>query len=123
MKQQRIAPDLKEQIINRIKNDGVSVSQAATDHGIAENTIYSWLAKKVTGQPTLAENIKLKRENEQLCKLVGEITLKLSETQKRSDAVERYAQSSSVQRVWYVTSQPLLSTQETTQRLADKVSD
>lgn len=83
MKKHRIAPDVKEQIINRIKNEGVTVVQAAQDHGVAEGTIYTWLAKKVEGQPTLAENIKLKRENTQLFQLVGEITLKLSETQKK----------------------------------------
>jgi transposase-like protein len=79
----RITPDVKEQIINRIKNDGITVIQAAKDHGVAEGTIYSWIAKKVEGQPTLAENIKLKRENDQLYRLLGEITLKLSESQKK----------------------------------------
>ena len=83
MKKQYIAPEVKEQIINRIKNDGVSVSQAAKDHGVADNTIYGWLSKRVTGQPTVAENIKLRRENSQLLQLVGEMTLKLSETQKK----------------------------------------
>lgn len=79
----RIAPEIKEQIINRIKNDGVSVIQAAKEHGISENTIYSWIAKKVDGNPSLSEIIKLKKENAQLYQLVGEITLKLSETQKK----------------------------------------
>jgi transposase-like protein len=83
MKRHKIAPELKEQIINRIKNEGVSVTQAAKDHGVSDVTIYSWIAKKVDGQPTLSENIKLKRENEQLFKLVGEMTLKLSESQKK----------------------------------------
>ena len=83
MKRHKIAPDLKEQIINRIKNDGVTVIQAAKDHGISEGTIYAWLAKKVNGAPTLAENIKLKRQVDQLFTLVGEMTLKLSETQKK----------------------------------------
>ena len=83
MKKHRIAPEVKEQIINRIKNDGISVTQASKEHGVSDNTIYTWIAKKVEGQPTLAENIKLKRENDILLKLVGEITLKLSETQKK----------------------------------------
>ena len=83
MKKHRIAPELKEQILNRIKNDGVSVVQAAKEHGIAEGTIYAWIAKKTEGQPTLSELIKLKRENEQLFMLLGEITLKLSESQKK----------------------------------------
>lgn len=82
MKKQRIAPDVREQIISRIKNEGVSVVQAAADHGVAEGTIYGWIAKKVDGVST-SEVIKLKRENDQLKMLLGEITLKLSETQKK----------------------------------------
>ena len=83
MKRHKVAPEIKEQIINRIKNEGVSVVQAAKDHGVNENTIYNWIAKKTEGQPSLSENIKLKREIDHLYKLVGEITLKLSETQKK----------------------------------------
>lgn len=84
MKKHRVAPEQKAQIINRIKNDGVSVVQAAKDHGISEATIYGWIAKKVEGQPSLSEVIRLKKENRQLLELVGEITLKLSETQKKN---------------------------------------
>ena len=84
MKKYRIAPELKAQIITRIKNDGITVVQAAKEHGIAEGTIYAWIAKKTDGGPTLSELIKLKRENAQLLQLVGEITLKLSETQKKN---------------------------------------
>jgi len=83
MKKHRVAPEVKEQIIGRIKNDGISIVQAAKDHGVSENTIYTWIAKKTEGLPTLSEIIKLKRENAQLMQLVGEITLKLSETQKK----------------------------------------
>ena len=83
MKKHRIAPDVKEQVINRIKNDGISVVDAAKDHGISENMIYGWIAKKTEGQPTLSEIIKLKRENTQLLQLVGEMTLKLSDAQKK----------------------------------------
>ena len=82
MTKHRIAPEVKEQIINRIKNDGVTVVQAAQEHGVSEGTIYSWIAKKVDGV-SYSEIIKLKRENAQLLQLVGEITLKLSETQKK----------------------------------------
>lgn len=84
MKKHKIAHEVKEQILGRIKNDGVSVSQVATDHGISEKTIYSWLRNKVEGQPTISDLLKLKRENLALKELVGEITLKLSETQKKN---------------------------------------
>lgn len=81
-KYNRVAPDVKEQIINRIKNDGVTVADAAKEHGIAEKTIYGWISKKVDGV-SQSDVIKLKRENDQLKILLGEITLKLSETQKK----------------------------------------
>lgn len=84
MKKHRTAPDVKEQIINRIRHEGVSVLDAAKEHGVSENTIYGWIAKKADGQPSLSEIIRLKKENRQLLELVGEITLKLSETQKKS---------------------------------------
>ena len=84
MKKHRVAPEVREQIIHRIKNEGVSVGDAARDHGLSENTIYGWIAKKVDGQPTLSELLRLKKENRQLLELVGEITLKLSETQKKN---------------------------------------
>ncbi len=83
MRGKLIAKDVKEQIINRIKNDGISVIQAAKDHGISEGTIYNWITKKVEGHSNVAETIKLKRENEMLLRLVGEMTLRLSESQKK----------------------------------------
>ena len=83
MKKQRVAPDLKEQILGRIKNDGLTIKQAAIDHGIPESTISTWIARKAEGGPSLGEIIKLKKENDQLKLLLGEITLKLSETQKK----------------------------------------
>lgn len=84
MKKHKVAREVREQILNRIKNEGISISQAASDHGVAEKTIYGWLRRKVEGQPTLSDVLKLKRENLALKELVGEITLKLSETQKKN---------------------------------------
>ncbi len=84
MKKHIIAPEVKEQIINRIKNDGVPVSEAAKEHGVSEGTIYGWISKKIENQPSISDILKLKRENLALKELVGEITLKLSETQKKN---------------------------------------
>lgn len=83
MKKHRIAHEVKEQIINRIRNDGVTVAAAAKDHGIDPSTIYGWLGKSADGTPSVLEFAKLKRENEELLKLVGLMTLKLSESQKK----------------------------------------
>lgn len=82
-KQYRVAPEVKAQILTRIKDEGVSVAQAAKDHGVSEGSIYTWLGKKAEGGPSILEIARLKKENAELYRLVGEITLKLSETQKK----------------------------------------
>ena len=83
MTKHRIAHEVKEQIINRIKNEGVTVAEAAKEHGLHETTIYGWLGKKAEGMPSVLEYARLKRENDELLRLVGLITLKLSESQKK----------------------------------------
>jgi len=83
MKKYRIAPEVREQVINRIKNEGVSVLQAAKDHGVSTHSIYKWLGVGASA-PTYAEVAKLRKENRALMELVGEMTLKLSETQKKN---------------------------------------
>jgi len=80
----RIAPEIKEQILKRIKDDGITVAQAAADHGLHETTIYDWLSKGVASIPTLRELRSLKKENAMLKELVGEITVKLSHAQKKN---------------------------------------
>jgi transposase-like protein len=83
MKKFRIAPEVKTQIINRIKNDGISVAQAAKDAGVSDVSVYAWLGKKVGGSPTVMEMAKLRKEVAMLYQLVGELTMKLSESQKK----------------------------------------
>ena len=39
-KSHRIAPEVKEQILRRIKDEGVSVSFTAKEHGVSEATVY-----------------------------------------------------------------------------------
>lgn len=82
-KQHRISQEVKADIIRRIKEEGVTVQQAAKDHGVHETTIYGWLQSGAQGAPTFAEFSRIKRENEELLRVVGELTLKLSVAQKK----------------------------------------
>ncbi len=79
----RIAKEIKEQIINRIKNDGISVAVAAKDHGVSTATIYTWLGTSAKSAVSALEHNKLKKENMLLKSLLGELTLKLSTEEKR----------------------------------------
>lgn len=83
-KHYRTAPEVKEQILKRIKEDGVSVVDAAKEHGLHESTIYGWIGKGVRNAPTIGELVRLKRQNEELLALVGELTLRASQAQKKS---------------------------------------
>lgn len=80
----RVAPEVREQILKRIKEEGVSVRDAAKDAGINPTTIYGWLGTGAEGAPSWHEFAKLRRENKALLELVGEVTLKMSEAQKKN---------------------------------------
>lgn len=79
----KISQEVKDQILKRVKEDGVPVSQAAQEHGVHEATVYNWIGKGAETGST-AELLRLRRDKKSLLELVGEMTLKLSESQKKS---------------------------------------
>lgn len=79
----KVSPEVREQIIGRIKNDGLSVKQAAEEHGITDRAIYNWLGAGVDSQPTILEYHKLKKENQALKEMLGEATMSLAKAQKK----------------------------------------
>jgi len=79
----RIAIEIKNEIINKLKHEGLSVMDAAKQYGISDKTIYNWLGTKAKGSMSLLEFNRIKKENDQLKQLIGDITLKLSAQEKR----------------------------------------
>src|SRR5919198_6133532 len=77
-KRYKVAAEVRQELLNRIRNEGLSVAQAAKDAGVSETTVYGWLGKGADSVPSVLEFAKLKRENKELLELVGELTLKLS---------------------------------------------
>ena len=47
----RVAKDVKEQILKRVREEGIPVAQAADEHGVSDKTIYTWLTKGASGNP------------------------------------------------------------------------
>ena len=78
-----IRKEIKEQILSRLKNEGIPVAKLAEEHGISPGTIYTWLGKESTGAPSLPELAKLKRENQMLKQLIGHLTLQMEGVKKR----------------------------------------
>ena len=79
----RIAKEIKDEIINKLKHDGLSVMDATKQYGISDKTIYNWLGTKAKGSVSLLEFNRIKKENDQLKQLIGDITLKFSAQEKR----------------------------------------
>ena len=77
--QRKIIPkEIKEEILSKVKS-GEKVSSTAEQYGVSSKTIYTWLSKEV-GEELVSplKYNKLKRENEELKRLIGELTLDMS---------------------------------------------
>ena len=79
----RISSEIKQEIINKIKNEDVSVSQAAEDYGISTGSIYKWLGNQAKGSVSLLVHNKVKKENQQLKEIIGELTIRMSMEAKK----------------------------------------
>jgi len=77
-----IPTPVKKQVLEQIKN-GATVKQMADQFQISVKTIYGWLTKESASQVSLTEYSRLKREKEDLLKIIGEITLELTRSKKK----------------------------------------
>ena len=69
---QRIAAEIKEQILHRIRAEGISATQAAQEHGVSVKAVYYWLRKSTVMPSNILQMNKLKRENDDLKRLLAE---------------------------------------------------
>jgi transposase-like protein len=81
---QLITNETKQEVINKIRNEGLSVKDASTDYGISTKSIYRWIRDGVPGsdQNLILENNRLKKENEQLYSLLGRATAEMKRPKK-----------------------------------------
>lgn len=79
----RIAPEIREEILRRIKEGGEPAHRVAVEVGVNPRSVYNWLSKEaVKTGVSWPEYNRLRRENEQLKAIVGELTLGLKRTKK-----------------------------------------
>lgn len=67
----------KEEVRERIKSSGKSVPEISREYGISPNTVYGWLTSSLLKSNPILEINRLRRQNEELLNLVGELTLDL----------------------------------------------
>lgn len=74
-----IDPSVKAEILDQIRNQGMSVSEAAASHNVSPKTIYTWLRSGVvdSNKNLVLELNRLRKENEQLYKLLGRATAEM----------------------------------------------
>ncbi len=84
----RIPAEVRDQILNRIRTEGVTAAQAAKEHGISAPTVYAWLRRSTVLPSNILQLNKLRRENEELKRLLGQAML-MNERSKKNQP--RYA--------------------------------
>lgn len=78
----RISREIKHKIIERIRNEGLSVPKASEEFGVSKNAIYRWIGAKAEGEPSVLEVAKLKKENLELKQIIGGLTLEMKRGEK-----------------------------------------
>lgn len=71
-------PAIKAEILDKVKNHGLPVSQASKQYGIRANVIYAWMSHE-SGNSSASLMIELsrtKRELDNAYRIIGELTVK-----------------------------------------------
>jgi len=81
----RIPQEIKDEVLSKVQS-GSSVADLSSQYGISTKTIYTWLSASA-GAPDVSvlKFNKLKRENDELKRIIGLITLDLSREKKGRD--------------------------------------
>lgn len=76
--------DKRNEIISKIRDEGMTVAEAARQYSIGTKAIYNWMRSGVMNSSTslILENNRLKKENEQLYNLLGRATVELKRSKK-----------------------------------------
>jgi len=82
-KNQTVPKEVKKQIIERVRNEGKSVSAIAKEHGVPPTTVFSWLKRQTENPQYYKEVVKLRKEKQALLELVGKLTMNLSVMEKK----------------------------------------
>ena len=76
--QKKYSKELRDEVMSKVRA-GNRVALLAKQYGMSDKTIYGWI-RKSTGEDVVSvlKYNKLKRENAELKRLIGELTLDMS---------------------------------------------
>lgn len=78
----RIPKEIKDEVLARVKQ-GQKVPQLADEYGISSKTIYNWLSAGIQTEVSTLEYARIKRERDDLLRLVGNLTLEVEKRKKK----------------------------------------
>ena len=85
----RYSKEVKEEVLGKVRG-GRRVSDVAREHGINEMTVRTWLERDtVSGGSQILEMSRLKRENEELLRIIGELKVESERAKKKKPRVWR----------------------------------
>lgn len=84
----RIPIQLKEKILEAIKDDGLTTQQASEEYGVKIGTIHYWLRQQVENDGTwekvhLWKLRRLEKQNEDFLLIIWELTAELNKIKKK----------------------------------------
>lgn len=79
----KVPIETKEEILAKVKN-GETVVSVSSQYGISPKTIYAWLSSSVKPEMSILEANRLRRENDELKRIIGIVTLELERGKKNS---------------------------------------
>lgn len=79
----RIPAETKNEVLEKVKN-GTSIAEVARQYALSTKTIYTWLSNQVRPEISILEYNRLRRENEELKRIIGIITLELEREKNKN---------------------------------------
>lgn len=77
----RVPIETKQEVLTKVKG-GQSVAEIAKQYAISTKTIYTWLQNETRPAISVLEYNRIRKENEELKKIIGIITLELERGKK-----------------------------------------
>ena len=84
----RVPLETKREVLEKVKN-GMTIADVAKQYAISTKTIYTWLSKEVRPEISVIEYNRLKKENEELKRIIGIVTLELERGKKNRNNKSR----------------------------------
>ncbi len=79
-----ISNEVKFEILAKVKT-GEKVAVLAKQYGVSDKTIYGWLKGQLNQEVSWREYKRVTKENEDLKKILGVLTLELEKAKKKQD--------------------------------------